>query len=102
MTTFYTYYAHTPTTASGELIFNIFSSLAQFERRLIQERTRAGLSAARARGRLGGRKPILPSDPRVKTAKRMHEDKSMKIEDICAMLRISRPTLYRYLSLAKR
>jgi DNA invertase Pin-like site-specific DNA recombinase len=89
------------TTASGELIFNIFSSLAQFERRLIQERTRAGLSAARARGRLGGRKPILPNDPRVKTAKRMHEDKSMKIEDICAMLRISRPTLYRYLSLAK-
>ena len=89
------------TTASGELIFNIFSSLAQFEIRLIQERTRAGLSAARARGRLGGRKPILPNDPRVKTAKRMHEDKSMKIEDICAMLRISRPTLYRYLSLAK-
>lgn len=89
------------TTASGELIFNIFSSLAQFERRLIQERTCAGLSAARARGRLGGRRPILSSDPRVKTAKRMHEDKSMKIEDICTMLRISRPTLYRYLSLAK-
>lgn len=44
------------TTASGELIFNIFSSLAQFERRLIQERTRAGLDAARSRGRKGGRK----------------------------------------------
>jgi len=90
------------TTASGELIFNIFSSLAQFERRLIQERTHAGLSAARARGKLGGRKPILSSDPRVKTAKRMHEDKSIKIEEICKMLRISRPTLYRYLALAKR
>lgn len=89
------------TTASGELIFNIFSSLAQFERRLIQERTRAGLSAARARGKLGGRKPILSDDPRVKTAKRMHEDKSIKIEEICKTLRISRPTLYRYLSLAK-
>ena len=87
------------TTASGELIFNIFSSLAQFERRLIQERTRAGLSAARSRGKLGGRKPILPNDPRVKTAKRMYEDKSIKIEEICETLRISRPTLYRYLSL---
>ena len=51
------------TTASGELIFNIFSSLAQFERPLIQERTTAGLAAARARGRLGGRKPISPDDP---------------------------------------
>ena len=90
------------TTASGELIFNIFSSLAQFERRLIQERTRAGLSAARARGRLGGRKPMLPSDPKVRTAKRMHEDKSMEIDEICKTLRISRPTLYRYLNLAKR
>lgn len=90
------------TTASGELIFNIFSSLAQFERRLIQERTRAGLSAARARGRLGGRKPILSSDPRVKTAKKMHEDKSIKIKEICNTLRISRPTLYRYLSLTKQ
>jgi len=90
------------TTASGELIFNIFSSLAQFERRLIQERTRAGLSAARARGRLGGRKPILSDDPRVKTAKRMHEDKTIKIEEICKTLRVSRPTLYRYLSLAKQ
>ena len=89
------------TTASGELILNIFSSLAQFERRLIQERTQAGLSAARSRGKLGGRKPILPTDPRVKTAKRMHEDKSIKIEEICKMLRISRPTLYRYLSLKK-
>lgn len=89
------------TTASGELIFNIFSALAQFERRLIQERTKAGLTAARARGRLGGRKPILPNDPRVKTAKRLHEDKSIKIEEICNTLRISRPTLYRYLRLAK-
>lgn len=89
------------TTASGELIFNIFSSLAQFERRLIQERTQAGLSAARARGRLGGRKAILPSDPKVRAAKRMHEDKSMEIDEICKMLRISRPTLYRYLTLAK-
>ena len=52
------------TAASGELMFNIFSSLAQFERRLIQERTRAGLHAAWARSRLGGRRPIRPNDPR--------------------------------------
>jgi DNA invertase Pin-like site-specific DNA recombinase len=62
------------TTASGEFIFNIFSALAQFERRLIQERTKAGLSAARARGRKSGRKPITADDPRVQTAKRMHQD----------------------------
>ncbi len=87
------------TTASGELVFNIFSSLAQFERRLIQERTRAGLSAARARGRVGGRKPIPSDSPKVKMAKKMSKDKSMSIADICATLRISRATLYRYISL---
>ena len=87
------------TTASGELMFNIFSSLAQFERRLIQERTRAGLSAARARGRLGGRKPIGPDDPRVVTAKRLYKDRSLSIDQICATLGISRPTFYRYLAL---
>ncbi len=87
------------TTASGELMFNIFSALAQFERRLIQERTRAGLSAARARGRKGGRRPISPDDPRVKTAKRMHKDHGMSIDQICETLKISRSTFYRYLAL---
>jgi len=87
------------TTASGELVFNIFSALAQFERRLIQERTRAGLSAARARGRMGGRKPIDPNEPRVQMAKAMHKDKSVSIADICTTLNISRATFYRYLSL---
>jgi Resolvase, N terminal domain len=52
-------FATDTTTASGELVFNLFSALAQFEQRLIQERTRAGLTAARARGRRkGGRKPL--------------------------------------------
>lgn len=87
------------TTASGELMFNIFSALAQFERRLIQERTRAGLSAARARGRTGGRKAILPSDPRVKMAKSMHKDKNISIDEICETMKISRPTFYRYLAM---
>ena len=90
------------TTASGELVFNIFSSLAQFERRLIQERTKAGLSAARARGRKGGRRPISAQNPKVKTAKRMHRDHGMNIDQICEMLKISRATFYRYLAVADK
>lgn len=87
------------TTASGELMFNLFSALAQFERRLIQERTRAGLVAARARGRKGGRRPVSPHDPRVKTAKRMHKNREISINQICKTLKISRPTFYRYLAI---
>ncbi len=87
------------TTASGELIFHIFTALAQFERRLVQERTKAGLTAARARGRNGGRPPIPADHPSVVAAKKMHADKTMPVADICRTLRISRPTLYRYLAL---
>ncbi len=87
------------TTASGELIFNIFSSLAQFERRLIQERTKAGLDAARARGRQGGRKKVGSTNPKVVMAKNMHKDHGMSIDDICKTLKISRASFYRYLSL---
>jgi DNA invertase Pin-like site-specific DNA recombinase len=87
------------TTASGELVFNIFSSLAQFERRLIQERTQAGLSAARARGRLGGRKKIQPDDPKVISVKRLHKNHNLSIQDICKSLNISVPTFYRYLAM---
>jgi DNA invertase Pin-like site-specific DNA recombinase len=87
------------TTASGELIFHIFTALAQFERKLTQERTRAGLEAARARGRFGGRKAMPVNDPRVQTAKKMHSDKSISVPDICKTLRISKATLYRYLAM---
>ena len=87
------------TTASGDLMFNIFSSLAQFARRLIQERTQAGLAAAQARGRKGGRRPISPDDPRVVTAKRLHQARGLTIDQICKTLGISRPTFYRYLAL---
>jgi DNA invertase Pin-like site-specific DNA recombinase len=87
------------TTASGELIFNIFSSLAQFERRLIQERTRAGLLAARARGKQGGRKKVENTNPKVLMAKKMHLDHAMSIGDICRTLQISRTSFYRYISL---
>jgi DNA invertase Pin-like site-specific DNA recombinase len=87
------------TTASGELIFNIFSSLAQFEKRLIQERTRAGLVAARARGRLGGRKRMDLNDPRIKMAQSMHKNKEVSIQSICKTLKISRSSFYRYLNI---
>lgn len=86
------------TTASGELVFNIFATLAQFERRLIQERTRAGLAAARARGRKGGRKPVTVENPKVRAARQMHEGK-MRIGEICLSLKISKTTLYRYLGM---
>lgn len=89
------------TTASGELMFNIFSALAQFERRLIQERTNAGLAAARARGRLGGRPKKSVSDPKVRMAQEMNKNKSLSINEICSSLEISRATFYRYISLEK-
>ncbi len=82
------------TSASGELIFNIFSALAQFERRLIQERTKAGLAAARARGRRGGRRSLNPKAPRVVLAQKLYRDKSNSVDDICDTLKISRTTLY--------
>ena len=85
------------TSASGELVFNIFSALAQFERRLIVERTNAGLAAARARGRFGGRPPLDPHDPRIATAKTLHRDQSLSITEICSTLRCSKSTLYRWL-----
>ncbi len=87
------------TTASGELIFNIFSSLAQFERKLIQERTKAGLKAARERGKKGGRKKTLASDPKVLTAKKMYQNHKMNINNICNILKISRATFYRYIAI---
>lgn len=87
------------TTASGELVFNIFSSMAQFERRLIQERTQAGLKAARARGRKGGRPKVDLS--KIQAAQRMHQDKTLSIADICKVMKISAPTLYRYLNTEK-
>ncbi|WP_419901171.1 recombinase family protein [Kiloniella sp.] len=90
------------TTASGEFVFNIFSALAQFERRLIQERTKAGLTAARARGKKGGRKVITAQDPRVIMAKEMHKNHAISIQKICSTLKISRATFYRYLTIQEQ
>ena len=87
------------TSASGELQFHIFSSFAQYERRLIQERTKAGLDAARARGRLGGRKPMDPFNSKVLAAKKLHQDNNLSIKEICEKLAISSATLFRYLKI---
>jgi DNA invertase Pin-like site-specific DNA recombinase len=87
------------TTPSGELIFHVFSALAQFERRLIQERTNAGLAAARARGRVGGRPPVRRTDPRVVLASKLYRDPTVDIDDICSTLKMSRTTLYRYVTI---
>jgi DNA invertase Pin-like site-specific DNA recombinase len=82
------------TSPSGELIFHIFSALAQFERRLIQERTRAGLASARARGRLGGRPPIDFDEAKVRAARKLHDDHTLNIDDICSTLHTPRLTYY--------
>lgn len=77
------------TTASGELVITLFSALAQIERRLIQERTRAGLAAASARGKTGRGKPLHPDEPRVRMAYTMYADPRLTVADICRTLRIS-------------
>jgi DNA invertase Pin-like site-specific DNA recombinase len=84
------------TTSGGRLIFQIFGALAEFERNLIQERTRAGLNAARARGRVGGRPKILDEN-KISLMLQLYDEKKHTIKDICRALNISKPTLYTYL-----
>ena len=86
-------------TSSGKLIFHIFGALAEFERDLIRERTAAGLAAARARGRTGGRPRVTAfGDPKkLGLARRLYGEGQTPVATICAMLGISRATLYRYL-----
>ena len=87
------------TTSNGRLIFNIFASLAEFERDLIRERTKAGLAAARARGRVGGRPKAqtLNTPKKVALAQSLYDNKDNTIDEICKTLNISRATLYRYI-----
>jgi DNA invertase Pin-like site-specific DNA recombinase len=84
------------TTPGGKLIFHIFGALAEFERNLIRERTRAGLAAARARGRHGGRPRVLGTSGKVQLARKLFADKTNSVGDICASIGVSRATLYRY------
>ena len=83
------------TTAGGKLIFAIFAALAEFERELIRERTRAGLTAARARGRIGGRKFAL-TKAQVRLAQAAMGKKETRVSDLCEELGVTRVTLYRY------
>lgn len=85
------------TTPSGKLIFGIFASLAEFERDLISERTRAGLASARARGRKGGRRPKM-TPAKVRLAAAAMGKPETKITDLCDELGISSQTLYRHVS----
>jgi DNA invertase Pin-like site-specific DNA recombinase len=88
------------TTPGGRLIFHIFAALAEFERSVIRERTRAGLEAARAQGRKGGRPPALSAND-VKAAKALLADPSITVADIARRLNVSAATLYRYLPAAR-
>jgi DNA invertase Pin-like site-specific DNA recombinase len=85
------------TTSGGKLIFHVFGALAEFERDLIRERTHAGLAAARARGRTGGRPRKLANPRQLALARRLYEDGETDIATICQTLGISRATLYRAL-----
>ena len=84
------------TTNSGKLIFHIFSALAEFERALIQERTQAGLTAARARGRKGGR-PQKLSVGQAQLLYQLYDDKKHTLAEICSVLGVGRTTVYKYL-----
>ena len=83
-------------TPGGKLIFHLMGALAEFERDMIRERTNAGLAAARARGRRGGRPRKIRTNGKIALARQMFADKSHSIPDMCATLGISRATLYRY------
>ena len=91
------------TTSGGKLIFHVFGALAEFEREVIRERTQAGLIAARARGRHGGhpRAAALNDAKKVAMAQALYNDKKNSIADICKTLRISRSTLYRYITASR-
>jgi len=84
------------TTSSGRLVFHIFAGLAEFERSIIRERTKAGLESARARGRLGGR-PKSMSGEDIAAAKAMLKDPEITVEQVAMRLGIAASTLYRHI-----
>ena len=89
------------TTPQGRLITNVFASIAEFERDLIRERTKAGLASARARGRNGGRPPGLSKEAQnvAIAAEALYKQGSLSAQQIAAQLSISKTTLYKYLRL---
>jgi DNA invertase Pin-like site-specific DNA recombinase len=84
------------TTPGGKLVFHVFASVAEFERDLIRERTVAGLEAARARGRKGGRKRAM-DEKKVALASKMLKNREIPVSEVCEAVGVSRATLYRYL-----
>jgi len=84
------------TTPAGKMIFSIFGAFAEFERELIRERTIAGLKAARARGRMGGRKFGL-TKAQVRLAEAAMKNRDTSVAELCKELGITRPTLYKYI-----
>jgi DNA invertase Pin-like site-specific DNA recombinase len=80
----------------GKLVFHIFAALAEFERDLIRERTSAGLAAARARGRTGGR-PALMTEPKIRLAREMYTSRQYTVAAIASTLGVSRASIYRHL-----
>ena len=84
------------TTPSGKLSFSIFAAVAEFERDIIRERTRAGLKAARARGRKGGR-PRVISDHQLKAIFSVYDQNQTSISELCSMFKINKQTFYGYL-----
>jgi len=84
------------TSGTGKLVFHLFAALAEFERDLIRERTLAGLAAARARGRLGGRPKALDTK-QATLARALYTAKEPSVKEICTLLGIGKTTFYRYL-----
>lgn len=83
--------------AAGKLVFHVFAALAEFERNLIRERTQAGLAAARARGRAGGRKPKLDTQ-QIREIKRLMSDPTIPVSQIAQRYKVSRTTIYKVAS----
>ena len=86
--------------SSGKLTFHLFGALAEFERNLIKERTLAGLHAARARGRKGGRSPSQVSEKR-KLVVKLYLERNHSVSQICQIVGISKPTLYKYVKVLR-
>jgi DNA invertase Pin-like site-specific DNA recombinase len=84
------------TTPGGKLAFHVFASVAEFERDLIRERTMAGLEAARARGRKGGRKQVM-DEKKLALASAMLKNREIPVREVCEAVGVSRSTLYRHL-----
>ncbi|MGB8330438.1 MAG: recombinase family protein [Polyangiales bacterium] len=81
--------------SGGRLVFHLFGALAEFERNLVRERTQAGLEAARARGRLGGRRKTLDLEQRRHVVE-LYRSRQHTVKEICRLMGISKPTLYAY------